>query len=319
MLAEFALKVNKEGRAVFVVTSERHAKEDIFDKAATLADFLKSKGIDFTISQDINTDEAVLSKITENTLGLSMGSAWIFKPGFIDLFSGKLLNLHETKLPQDRGGGGLSWVILRNERMGLSLLHMVEVGVDSGDIVAYEEYFYPPSCRLPVDHQRYSTSRYLSFLENFIKDIDEGRNFPLTAQQEYFSSYWPRLNTDKHGYIDWSWKLTDLEKFINAFDDPYKGAITFVNERKVRLKKCFSTMSDGSFHPFQKGIIYRIGKGFLFIATEDGSLVVKEIKEDDGNDIMATLKVGDRFYTSFHHLEEAKQFRAIYTPKGLKE
>lgn len=318
-MAEFASKLKRKNIEVQVVTSNRHSKESVFGAETTLLDFLTREHLDFVVAKNINTDERVLSRITSQTLGLSMGAAWIFKQDFINLFEDKLLNLHGTKLPQDRGGGGMSWVILQNERMGLSMLHKVNSGVDSGDIVAYDEYCYPPSCRVPIDYQKYSASHYLAFLERFLKEIEDDKDFPLMPQQEYLSSYWPRLNIDKHGYIDWAWKLGDLEKFIAAFDDPYKGAMTFINNKRVRLKKCFSTMSDGVFHPFQKGIIYRVGKEILFVATEEGSLGVEEVRDDDGKDFMLNIKVGDRLYTPFKYLEEAKEFRAIYTPEGLKE
>ena len=29
----------------------------------------------------------------------------------------------------------------------------------------------------------------------------------------------------------------EIERFINAFDDPYKGSLTLINNKKVRLKK----------------------------------------------------------------------------------
>ena len=66
--------------------------------------------------------------------------------------------------------------------------------------------------------------------------------------------YWPRLNTDAHGYINWSNDVEDIEKFICAFDDPYKGAITYFNDNKIRVKKVFLMKTDGIFHPFQNGI-----------------------------------------------------------------
>lgn len=222
-MAEFASKLKKKSTAVLVVTSDRHSKELIFDTETTLLDFLASEGTDFVAAKDVNTDEKVLNGITSQTLGFSMGSAWIFKPAFINRFGGKLLNLHETRLPQDRGGGGLSWVILRNERVGLSLLHQVDAGVDSGNVVAYEEYYYPSSCKLPIDYQKHSAARYLIFLDKFVKEIEDGKDFPLMPQQEYFSSYWPRLHTDKHGYIDWSWRLNDIEKFIAALTNLIRG------------------------------------------------------------------------------------------------
>ncbi len=109
-----------------------------------------------------------------------------------------------------------------------------------------------------------------------------------------------------------------IERFIDAFDDPYSGAITFVNDMCVRVKKCSSTTKDGTFHPFQIGIVYRIHEGALFVATQGGSIILTSVTDDGGTDVRRFIQVGDRFYTPRDHLEKARESRIIYTPQGLK-
>lgn len=320
LLAEFALRLKQNRFSVVVVTGERHLKEFVgTSKNIILKDFLTDNNIEFIISEDINTDNDVINKITKQTLGISIGAPWIFKPKFIEYFEGKLINLHGARLPQDRGGGGFSWRILRNERLGVCLIHQIDAGVDTGNIIKYKEFFYPQSCRIPIDYQNYSTSKYYILLDEFIKEIETGKELETIKQQEYFSTYWPRLYTNIHGYIDWTWKLKEIERFICAFDDPYKGTITFLNSNKVRFKKCLFITNDGIFHPFQKGMVYKIRKGVLFIAGEDGSLIIESIKDESNVDIIDKVKVGDRFYTPMKYLETAKQYRAVYTSKGLEK
>jgi len=131
--------------------------------------------------------------------------------------------------------------------------------------------------------------------------------------------YWPRLNTDAHGYINWSNNVEDIERFICAFDDPYKGAITYLNNVEVKVKKVFSMKTDGIFHPFQSGIIYRIVDGIVMVAANSGSLGINEVLNEKGENVISTMTVGDRFYTPQAKLEKALQYRAIYTPSGLKK
>ena len=320
LLSGLSLKLKEQRFKVFVVTSDRHSSEfiSISDKI-TLRDFLIGNDMDFLVSDDVNNDSDVISRITKNTLGVSMGAAWIFKADFINIFEGKLLNIHGTKLPQDRGAGGFSWRILRNERLGISLIHQVDQGVDTGDIIKYDEYFYPHSCRLPIDYENYYVFKNLELLDKFIDDIKKCAEFEAIKQQEYFSTYWPRLDTDKHGFVDWNWRVKDIEQFICAFDDPYKGASTFLNGLKVRLKGCFSVINDGTFHPFQKGFVYKISGSSIFVAAGDGSLIIQSVKDDNDNDIFNNVKIGDRFYTPVKYLEDARQFRAVYSPVGLKK
>ena len=320
LLSGLSLKLKEERFKVFVVTSERHSSEfiSIADKT-TLKDFLIGNDIDFLVSEDVNSDSDVISRITKNTLGASIGAAWIFKAEFIKNFEGKLLNLHGTKLPENRGAGGYSWRILKNERLGISLIHQVDAGVDTGNIIKYEEYFYPPSCRIPIDYKNYYVGKTLEFLDGFIGNIKEGAEFEVIKQQEYFSTYWPRLNTDKHGFVNWNWRVKDLEQFICAFDVPYKGASTFLNGLRVRLKSCFSVTNDGTFHPFQRGLVYKVAGSSIFVACDEGGLIIRSVKDDNDNDIFNNVKIGDRFYTPVKYLEEASQFRAVYTPVGLKK
>jgi methionyl-tRNA formyltransferase len=321
LLTDVAKTLKKQGFSVYVVTSERHSEEmiTINSEEISFVQFLEQEGFKYVISSNLTTDTKVLELIANDSIGLSFGAAWIFRKDFIDRFSGKLLNLHGARLPQNRGGGGFSWRILRGERIGVSLIHKIDPGVDTGDIIISDEYIYPTNCRTPSDYQEFSIKKYKEFLDLFFSMVAKKETFKITMQQESFSSYWPRLATDIHGFIDWNWELPDIEKFICAFDDPYSGASTFINDTAVRIKDCYSWTDDGVYHPFQQGIIYRKSKASLFVAIKQGTLIINTILDESGNDIKKALRVGDRFYTPRNILEDALRYRAIYTPKGLKE
>ncbi|MBI4657242.1 MAG: hypothetical protein HY735_00075 [Verrucomicrobia bacterium] len=318
VLANVALKLRSSGYAVRVVTSERHRNEFLPDSPGTFESFLADQELEVTVSDDVNDDSRVLGYMTDRTLGISFGAAWIFEKEFIDRFEGRLLNSHGSRLPQDRGGGGFSWRILRGDRQGFSLIHQVAPGIDTGTIVAYNEYLFPHHCRIPVDYQNYSLKMNLELLDMFLEKLRARSEFECVGQPEYLSTYWPRLSTDLHGYIDWGWSATEIEQFVCAFDDPYRGASSFVNGTKVRLKKCLMGTSDGTFHPFQYGIIFRASGSAIHVAAKGGSLIFTNVTAEDGTDMMGRLGPGDRFYTDREHLDEAKRRRVIYTPRGLK-
>ena len=315
-----AKRLKELGLEVFVVTSERHSKEMrcIDSKTKTLLEWLDDDQIEYVISEDISIDERVLSSISATTIGISFGAAWIFKQKFIDLFNGNLLNTHGSQLPKNRGGGGFSWIIMQGERLSGSLIHKVNQAVDTGDVVFSKEYNFPEKCKTPLDYQKYSANRYIELLDIFFDKVKNLDSFDISVQQEKYSSYWPRLSTDTHGFIDWNWSLIDIERFICAFDEPYDGASTFINGVKVRVKNCYSSFDDGPFHPFKKGLIYRKNDNSVFVASENGSIIINQVLDDKGHDMKQKLQVGDRFYTPHNFIEESMEFRAVYTPTGLK-
>ena len=320
LLCQTVKLLKKENYRIFVVTSKRHSNEliTISKQTIPLIKFLKNEQIDYAISKDVSQDSFVLNRVTQNTLGMSFGAAWIFKKNFIEIFNGRLVNCHGSCLPRNRGGGGFSWRILANERAGVSLIHQIDIGVDTGYILMSKEYIYPHTCKYPIDYQRYSTIKYQELLKLFFTYIKNCKSFEFIIQQECFSSYWPRLATDIHGYIDWSWELKNIERFIYAFDEPYNGASTFLNGEKVRIKKCYSSFNDGAFHPFQNGLVYRVYENTIFVAIEEGTLVVNSVLNENCVEIQNKICIGDRFYTPIKYLEEAKQYRAVYSPVGLK-
>jgi methionyl-tRNA formyltransferase len=315
IIARFASILDKYELESLIITSNRHAQE-IIDESSTFEELLTENNRRFIITPDIN-ESRVINEITGETLGISSGAAWLFNAEFINLFEGRLLNAHGSRLPHDRGAGGFSWRIMRRESLGAILLHKIDPGVDTGEIVKYEEYVFPVACRKPIDYQKYNVQRYIEFLEEFIKEILAGKDFNLTPQQESFSIYFPRLSTDVHGFIDWNWTAEEIESFICAFDSPYKGASTFLNGRRVRLKDCHLTKSDGTFHPFQYGMIYRITDYGLLVAARGGSLIIENIENEEGKSLLKGIRLGDRFHTPIEYIEKAKVFRAVYTPQGL--
>ena len=123
-----------------------------------------------------------------------------------------------------------------------------------------------------------------------IREIENNKN----------SSYWPRINTKKHGWINWSWNASDIVDFIHSFSVPYPGAATLLNNKIVRFKKAKLAKSKLKFHPFQFGLIYRKVSNEIYVATKKGGIIldISEIKNIKG-------LLGKRLLTNRTILEKA--------------
>ena len=178
----------------------------------------------------------------------------------------------------------------------------------------------PRDAVLPLEIENYRVKEFLKFYEEFLILIKNKKVFKKKYQPKYLGRYNPRLNSKINGWIDWKLNSFELINFINAFEDPYIGASTFINNKKVYIKKVQLHGGDSSNHPFMTGLISRHDGDWLIVSTVDKySLIIEEINDINGKNILNNLSPGDRFFTPQKNLEAAKSVRIRYGTKGLKK
>ena len=245
----------------------------------------------------------------KNTLFLSVSSMFIFEKKTIEFFNNNLINYFPSRLPYDKGRGGFSWHIIREDRILNNLFHVIDTGINTGPIITNKQSLFPSSCKIPLDFENYKWSKMNIFYSNFLKDLKKDVKFKVSHQPKYLGRFNPSLNTLKNGFIDWSLNSYDLFNFINAFDDPFKGASTFLNQKKygrLFIKKVHLHGGDNSNHPFQSGIISRHDKDWVTVSTNGKHmLLIEEVKNSEGQNMLKFLREGDRFYTPIKFLEDS--------------
>ena len=259
----------------------------------------------------------------KNTLFVGIGPRYIFKKNTIKIFQDNFINIHNSRLPLDAGGGAGSWSIMREDRISNMCIHLMTEDIDGGPIITNELSLYPKDCIIPIDFMRYASKRMNKFYESFMKKLINKSEFELRPQINYLSRYNPRLNTDISGFIDWNLNSYDLINFINAFDEPYKGASTYLNNNnfgKLYIKKAQLHGGDYPNHPHMSGIVSRHDNKWLVVCTKSKHMIlIEEIINSKGENIIGKIKVGDRFFTPFEKLNSAKSKRIYYNAFGLKK
>ena len=248
---------------------------------------------------------------------------YIFKKDTIEnFFLNNLVNFHGTRLPLDAGGGGFSWKIMREDRIDNQLVHLIDEGIDTGSIIDNYLSLFPKSCQIPQDFENYRIKKFIDFYSEFIKKIKNGKSFDLKPQPNYLGRYNPRLNTEIDGLINWEMDSYDLYNFINAFDEPYKGASTYIDNRKfgrLFIKKAHLHAGDSSNHPFMQGIISRHDGEWIVVSTKGKyMLLIEKVLDKNSKNILSQLKPGDRFFTTVNDLKKSKDRRVFFTAKGKK-
>tara|TARA_B100001989_G_C24543239_1_gene468938 strand:- start:84 stop:1109 length:1026 start_codon:yes stop_codon:yes gene_type:complete len=261
-------------------------------------------------------------EIMENyTLGISIGSPYIFTNENIRLFSGNLINSHGAPLPSFKGGGGFSWRILQGDRRGSSLIHLISDKIDEGEIIFKKNFFFDNAERIPIDFERRQLKEDKKHILNHIEKIIKGKisindRNNIELERNNLETYFPRLKTDFHALIDWQLNIDDLEKFILAFSHPYSGAFTKYKQIKISIFD-LKIISKEYIHPFIYGLILFTDEYEVIVAVNGGIVSFKQCDIEKSNPEII-IKAGERLYSNYQDLIEVKSSRVFFNPKGYK-
>ncbi len=286
--------------------------------------FLIEKNINYIVTNKLNLE--VMDKLElKDTLVLSAGSPWIFTKEIINKFGNNFYNVHQSPLPSMKGSVS-SYVILYEIRSFQVCLHKVNSGIDTGKIVYRKNIFIPSSLKTPKEVNNFLQSMNRKMVKEFLLNLEKKIPIKEEIQNNFFSSYNIRLHSDINGWIDWDYKVEDLDRFIRSFGEPYDGAKTFIHNKKVNIKYVEFSRLDAAKHPDEIGRVLRKFEDYIIVAVNNGSIYIKEIFWRNKN-IINDIKSGDKFYTKYRYLDLknrrvnfVKSDKKIYNKKtNLKE
>ena len=258
-------------------------------------------------------DIAEKLQLDSSWLVVSMGAPFLFRERHLAVVSGQAINVHGAPLPEYRGGGGYSWRIMNADRRGTVLIHQITPGIDDGPLLHRHDYEFPAELITPGEFQSYAAAQDAPVLEDLVVQILNLGELPPTFEQSGNATYFPRLATDIHGAIDWSWGVDDVVSFVRAFSHPYAGAFTACRGERVRVVDAESVdWVPPSPHPFMTGLLLAEVNDRWIVAGRGGYLSVRV--NSDGE---KAPRLGDRLHTPSEWLEAALATRVEYLPEGL--
>lgn len=287
----------------------------ITDKLTSdLKKFLKLKNIKYLTTKNLTIKS--LKKIdVKNSVVFSAGSPWVFSKKLIKKFGKNFYNVHQSPLPSMKGSVA-PYIIMYDIRSFQVCLHKVTTGIDSGRVIYRKNIFIPSSLKTPLTINNFLQSKNREMLKEFLIKFEKNIQLNEETQNKYFSSYNIRLLSDINGWIDWSYKVDDLDRFIRSFGDPYKGAKTFINDKQVNIKYLEKSKQNSARHPDEIGRVIRKFEDYIIVSVNEGSIYIREIFWKNKN-IIDKIRSGDKFYTKIKYLD-LKNRRASFINNNNK-
>ena len=230
--------------------------------------FATLNNIEVFTPQNIKTD---FSKIEEVQPDLIVTCAYgqIIPKTLLDLPKLGCINVHASLLPKLRGGAPIHRAIMDGlEETGITIMYMDE-HMDTGDVIDKD------TVKIDLDDNLDSLTQKLivcakALLIKTLPTLIDGTS-KRTKQSDSDATY-ANIIKKEDELIDFSRKTREVYDKIRALD-PVPGAYFTMNGEVVKVYS--SEMGLGKGTPGEIINIYKDGFG---IATQDGEIIVKEIK-----------------------------------------
>ena len=182
------------------------------------------------------------------------------------------INFHGSLLPKYRGRTPHVWAIINGEQRCGITAHLIDGGCDTGPVIMQQEVEIFDEDTGQDILERYK-QLYPAIVMEVLKKVDCD-NVQMSIQDETRASFFGK-RTPSDGLIDWSWQTTKIKNWVRAQADPYPGAFTFYEEKKVIIDKI--DIARIEFNPLLKdGTILKIVNNIPYVKAQNG--VVKLLK-----------------------------------------
>lgn len=197
-----------------------------------------------------------------------------------------LLVIHDSILPRLRGFNPLVTALINGDsKIGATAL-IAEKGYDEGPIIIQKtlEISYPIKIAEAIEKISYV---YAAIVNNLFDSIIN-QSMVIHVQDNSKATY--SLWRDEDDYkINWNWSSEKIKRFIDAVGYPYKGAFTFLNQKKIRILDAEVTSDLKIENRIPGKVIFKkddtftvvCGKGLLLVSTFYDNTLSEKIKFDN--------------------------------------
>ena len=181
------------------------------------------------------------------------------------------VNVHASLLPKYRGPAPIHWALIRGEeKTGITTM-LMDVGMDTGDILMQSEVVIEPKDTAGSLHDRLAEEGAKLLVET-LHFLKKGTVIPR-AQDDSQASVAPML-VKEDGEIDWNDEAKKICCRIRGLD-PWPGGFTLWQGKRLKLFGCQPLAKVTRAKP---GTVIAVNEGGLQIASGKGAVLIKTLQ-----------------------------------------
>lgn len=187
------------------------------------------------------------------------------------------INFHGSLLPKYRGRTPHVWAIINGESETGITAHIMNDDCDTGDIILQESITIKYNCT-GADILEYFKEKYPEMLLKILNLIGSNKINPIKQEDSKATFFGKR--TPEDGQIDWNWQKERIRNWVRAQADPYPGAFTFLNDKKIIIDEI--SYSDYGFSEEESnGMVVKVVNKKPYIKTPNGVVILEKLREEE--------------------------------------
>jgi len=179
------------------------------------------------------------------------------------------INVHASLLPRYRGAAPLNWCIINGETETGVTTMMMDVGLDTGDMLLKRATPIDPDEDTSALHDRLSGIG-ADLLGETLDRLAAGELVP-EKQDDALTCYAPMLKKED-GLIDWKKDAQSIKNLVRGMT-PWPGAYSVLDDRLLKLFRVQTASGSGA-----PGEIVSAGRDGIEVACGAGSILVHELQ-----------------------------------------
>ena len=195
----------------------------------------------------------------------------IVPASLLDVPSLGCVNVHASLLPRLRGGAPIHKALIDGyEKTGITIMYMDEK-MDSGDIIAQEEYIIKKDDNVEILHNELSKIG-ASLLIKTLPSIIDGTNDRIKQKEEEVTYAFNIKREEEH--IDFNKTVEEIYNQVRGLNS-WPLANTIINDKELKVLKCSYKKQNIDCEP---GTIVELSKTAFGITAKDGVIYLEKVK-----------------------------------------
>jgi methionyl-tRNA formyltransferase len=193
----------------------------------------------------------------------------ILPKALLDIPGKGCINVHASLLPRYRGAAPLNWCIINGESESGVTTMLMDVGLDTGDMLLKRSTPIGPDEDTLALHDRLSGIGAQLLVETI--DLAAQGKLAPEKQDDALTCYAPMLKKED-GLIDWGKDACTIKNLVRGMI-PWPGAFSYLDDKLLKVYRVQSAAGTGT-----PGEVLAAGRDGVEVACGEGSVLIYELQ-----------------------------------------